>query len=171
MNVTVPFKNSIIKYLDKLSEISEKTQSVNTVYKFQNKIYGHNTDSLGFSLSLEQTQFKTKGKIAFILGAGGVTSSIVYALRSKGDSEIYVTNRTREKAENLKKIFSEIKILEWGQNPLKFDIIHLIFSSKSFMLFSILKLFLSNILETCLNCLLPISKASRPLIFKRYFAL
>ncbi len=123
MNVTVPFKNSIIKYLDKLSEISEKTQSVNTVYKYNDKVYGHNTDSVGFGLSLEQTQFKTKGKTAFILGAGGVTSSIVYALKSKGVSEIYVTNRTREKAENLKKIFSEIKILEWGQRPLKFDIV------------------------------------------------
>ena len=123
MNVTVPFKNSIIKYLDKLSEISEKTQSVNTVYKYHDKVYGHNTDSVGFGLSLEQTQFKTKGKTAFILGAGGVTSSIVYALKSKSVSEIYVTNRTREKAENLKKIFSEIKILEWGQRPSKFDIV------------------------------------------------
>ena len=123
MNITVPFKNSIIKHLDKLSEISEKTQSVNTVYKYKNKLYGHNTDSVGFGLSLEQTKFKTNGKIAFILGAGGVTSSIIYALKSKGVSEIFVTNRTKAKAENLKKMFSEIKILEWGQRPLKFDII------------------------------------------------
>ena len=123
MNITVPFKNSIIKYLDKLSNISEKTKSVNTVYKYQNKIYGHNTDSVGFGLSLVQTQFKTKGKIAFILGAGGVTSSIIFALKSKGVSEIYVTNRTKQKAENLKKLFPEIKVIDWGQRPPKFDVI------------------------------------------------
>ena len=123
INVTVPFKNSVIKYLDKLSIISEKTQSVNTIFKSDGKVCGHNTDREGFVLGLVQTKFKTEGKNAFILGAGGVTSSIIYSLKSKNISEIYVSNRTKQKAEDLKKLFPEIKIIDWGKKPNKFDII------------------------------------------------
>ncbi len=123
INVTVPYKNSVIKYLDKLSIIAEKTQSVNTIFKSDGKVCGHNTDCEGFMLGLMQTKFKTEGKKAFILGAGGVTSSIIYSLKSNSISEIYVSNRTKQKAENLKKIFPDIKILDWGKKPNKFDII------------------------------------------------
>ena len=123
INVTVPFKNSVIKYLDELSIFAQKTQSVNTIFKSKGKVCGHNTDCEGFVLSLIQTQFKTEGKIAFILGSGGVTSSIIYSLKARKVSEIYVSNRTKQKAENLKKLFPEIKILEWGKKPNKFDII------------------------------------------------
>ena len=83
---------------------------------------GHNPDCAGFLLSLIQTQFKTEVKIAFILGSGGVTSSIIYSLKARKVSEIYVSNRTKQKAENLKKLFPEIKILDWGKQPNKFDI-------------------------------------------------
>ncbi len=123
INVTVPFKNSIIKHLDILSEVAEATQSVNTIYRIDNKICGHNTDCGGFERSLIETKFKTKDKVAFILGAGGVTSSIIYALKVIGLSKIFVTNRTKQKAENLKKLFPEIKVLDWGQKPSKFDIV------------------------------------------------
>ncbi len=123
INVTVPFKNSVIKHLDILSEIAEATQSVNTIYKYNGNIYGHNTDCEGFALSLIQTKFKTQGKTAFILGAGGVTSSIVYSLKLRGVSKICVSNRTKQKAENLKKLFPEIEILDWGKKPSNFDII------------------------------------------------
>ncbi len=123
INVTVPFKNSVIQYLDKLSKISEATKSVNTIYKHEGNIWGHNTDCEGFNLSLIETQFKTEGKIAFILGSGGVTSSIIYSLQSRGFSKIYVTNRTKQKAENLKELFPKIEILEWGKKPSSFDIV------------------------------------------------
>ena len=51
-NVTVPHKSKVIKYLDALSEDAEKTQSVNTIYKKEDKIYGANTDTVGFEQSL-----------------------------------------------------------------------------------------------------------------------
>ena len=123
INVTVPFKNSVIKHLDNLSKIADATQSVNTIYKHNGSIYGHNTDCEGFVLSLIQTEFKLEGKTAFILGAGGVTSSIVYSLKSRGVSKIYVSNRTKQKAENLKNLFPEIEILDWGNKPSNFDIV------------------------------------------------
>ena len=99
-NVTVPFKSDVIPFLDMLSEESEITQSVNTIYMHDKKLVGHNTDIKGFELSLKGTQFELKNKSIFILGAGGVVPSIIYALEKLGVSKIIVSNRTKQKAEN-----------------------------------------------------------------------
>ena len=123
INVTVPFKKSIIPFLDKLTVEATRTQSVNTIFKVDNEIRGHNTDIGGFVHSLDQLKFKTKGKKAFILGAGGVTSSIIFALGGLGALKIFVSNRTKKKAEELKKLFPKIEILDWGKKPSEFDII------------------------------------------------
>ena len=126
INVTVPFKKSVIPFLDKL-EIPEKIQSVNTIYrektiKGSNKIVGRNTDILGFKYSLEHIKYSVKGKKIFILGAGGVTPSIIYALEEMEPSIIMLSNRTKEKAENLKKLFKDIEIIDWGER-IDFDMI------------------------------------------------
>ena len=119
INVTVPFKKSIIPFLDKI-EIPKKTQSVNTIYTEKNdatgvnKIIGRNTDILGFKYSLEHIKYPIKGKKIFILGAGGVTPSIIYALEEMEPSIIMISNRTKEKAENLKKLFPKLELVDWG---------------------------------------------------------
>ena len=56
------------------------------------------------------------GKHIFILGAGGVTSSIISALKNEG-ANIFLSNRTKEKADELKKLFPEIEVLDWGKRP------------------------------------------------------
>ena len=56
LNITVPFKKVIIPFLDELSEEAEISQSVNTIYKRDNKIIGDNTDIEGFKLSLEKNR-------------------------------------------------------------------------------------------------------------------
>ena len=122
INVTVPFKNKVIKYLDKLSLEVEKTDSVNTIYKNRNEIIGHNTDVAGFELGLRHSKISVLHKSALILGAGGVVPSIVYSLLGMGCKKIYLSNRTIEKAENIKKKFNEIEILKWGEIP-NFDIV------------------------------------------------
>ena len=122
INVTVPFKNKVIKYLDKLSLEVETTNSVNTIYKSGNDILGHNTDVAGFELGLRHSKINVLHKSVFILGAGGVVSSIIFSLLSMGCKKIYLTNRTIEKAENIKKKFDEVEILKWGEIP-DFDII------------------------------------------------
>ena len=122
INVTVPFKNDVIPFLDTLSKESEITQSVNTIYMDNKKLVGHNTDIKGFELSLKEIQFNVKNKIILILGAGGVVPSLIYALEKIGVSKIIVSNRTKQKAENLKKTFSKIIIADWGDLP-KFDVI------------------------------------------------
>ncbi len=122
INVTVPFKKDVIPFLDTLSKESEITQSVNTIYMDNKKLVGHNTDIKGFELSLREIQFNVKNKIILILGAGGVVPSIIYALEKIGVSKIIVSNRTKQKAESLKKTFSKIIVADWGDLP-KFDVI------------------------------------------------
>ena len=122
INVTVPFKKAVIPYMDKLTTESENTQSVNTIYLENDKIIGNNTDINGFELSIKRSKFDLINKKVFILGAGGVVPSIIYALNKMKASKIFICNRTREKAENLKKLFNNLNIIEWGEIP-DFDII------------------------------------------------
>ena len=122
INVTVPFKTDVIPFLDALSEESQITQSVNTIYKKDKKLIGHNTDIKGFELSLKETRFNLENKTIFILGAGGVVPSIIYTLEKLGVSNIIVSNRTKQKTEKLKKNFSNISIANWGDQP-EFDMI------------------------------------------------
>ena len=122
INVTVPFKKEIIPYLDELTPDSNKSQSVNTVYKENNKVIGHNTDIAGFELGIRHFKYDIKNKKVFILGSGGVAPSIVLALKKMGVSNISISNRTRKKAEELKKIFEDLEIIEWGNIP-KFNMI------------------------------------------------
>jgi len=122
INVTVPFKKMVIPFLDELSDEAKISQSVNTIYKKDNKIIGDNTDIEGFKLSLEKTGHKIKNKKALILGAGGVVASIIIALKKMHIEKIYLSNRTELKAIELKKNFPEIEIVKWGET-LNFDII------------------------------------------------
>ena len=122
INVTVPFKNKVIKYLDKLSLEVETTDSVNTIYKAGNDRIGHNTDVAGFELGLRHTKINVLHKAVLILGAGGVVPSIIYSLLSMGCKKIFLSNRTIEKAVIIKKKFNDVEILKWGEIP-DFDII------------------------------------------------
>tara|TARA_B100000965_G_C19420191_1_gene681755 strand:- start:94 stop:885 length:792 start_codon:yes stop_codon:yes gene_type:complete len=122
LNVTVPFKNSVLPFLDQLTPKAIMTQSVNTIFKEADEVIGDNTDIGGFDLSLKHFGQDVKNKKIFILGAGGVTPSIILALKSSGVSKIFLSNRTKEKAENLKKIYKDLEIIEWGKIT-NFDII------------------------------------------------
>tara|TARA_A100000164_G_C21719425_1_gene682120 strand:- start:86 stop:865 length:780 start_codon:yes stop_codon:yes gene_type:complete len=121
INVTVPFKNKVIKYLDKLSLEAEETGSVNTIYKNGNEIIGHNTDVAGFELALRHSKINILHKSILILGAGGVAPSLIFSLMSMGCKKIFLSNRTIEKAMNIKKKFNEIDVLKWGEIP-DFDV-------------------------------------------------
>ena len=117
INVTVPFKKVVIPYLDQLTFESESTQSVNTIYLENNKLIGHNTDIEGFERSIQDLKLEVTKKKILILGAGGVVPSIIFALNKMKVSEVIVSNRTKSKAESLKNIFENIKIVEWGEIP------------------------------------------------------
>ena len=122
INVTVPFKKTIIPFLDELTAEAESTQSVNTLYLKDNKVIGHNTDIIGFETSIKKTNFNIFNKEVLILGAGGVVSSIILALKRMKVSKIKISNRTKKNAENLKEHFKNLEIIEWGEIP-NFDVI------------------------------------------------
>ena len=115
INVTVPFKQSVIPFLDELTPLAKEAQSVNTIFKENNKIIGHNTDIGGFELALKYINYDVKDKKIFILGAGGVVPSIILSLKKMGVSRIILSNRTKKKAEDLKKIYRDIEIVDWGK--------------------------------------------------------
>ena len=115
INVTVPFKKDIIFYLEKLSPEAERTQSVNTIYLENNIVTGHNTDIDGFGLAIQDIRFDVSNKNILIVGAGGVVPSIIYSLIKMKAYKVYLTNRNREKAENLKKLFKDLILINWGE--------------------------------------------------------
>ncbi len=115
VNVTVPFKKTVIKYLDKLSPEAQQTQSVNTIILTNNYILGHNTDIFGFTCAIQKINYDIRDKKILILGAGGVVPSIIFALNTMGASQIIIANRTKQNAENLKIQFENIQVIDWGE--------------------------------------------------------
>ena len=122
VNVTVPFKKEVIPYLDILSPEAKATKSVNTIYLKGNNTIGHNTDIGGFELAIKDTKYDLSGKKVLILGAGGVVSSLIFALKRMKVFEIILSNRTRAKAEDISNLFNNISIVDWGEIP-NFDMI------------------------------------------------
>ena len=122
LNITVPFKTKIIPHLDVLSGHALRTQSVNTVCRNNGNVTGYNTDIDGFELSLKKLDYDVSNKKVMILGAGGVVPSIIYALKKLNAPQIYLSNRTKEKAQILKKLFDGLEVLDWGILP-DFDVI------------------------------------------------
>ena len=114
-NITAPYKESIITFLDKLSHEAEQTQSVNTIIFDNGDLIGHNTDIAGFELSIRHHKVDVKNKKILILGSGGVVPSIIIALQKLNVAKIYMMNRTREKAEKLSKRFKNLTVLNWGE--------------------------------------------------------
>ena len=131
INVTIPFKNSVIKYLDILEGDAKKTSSVNTIYLRKQKLIGDNTDVYGFAFGILK-KIKSKIKAAGIIGAGGVTSSIILALIKKGVRKIYITNRTFSKLKVFKKKFKGIIFpIRWNEHLKTFKEVQILINVSS----------------------------------------
>ena len=131
INVTIPFKNSVIKYLDILEGDAKKTSSVNTIYLSKQKLIGDNTDVYGFAFGILK-KIKSKIKAAGIIGAGGVTSSIILALIKKGVRKIYITNRTFSKLKVFKKKFKGIIFpIRWNEHLKAFKKVQILINVSS----------------------------------------
>ena len=79
LNVTIPYKTSIIPFLDELSDAAEKIGAVNCIQFAQGRLIGHNTDYIGFAESLKPL-LQAKHQSALILGTGGASKAVAYAL-------------------------------------------------------------------------------------------
>ena len=102
-NVTMPFKERVIKEIDMVDEHSKKIGAVNFVSKTENGWIGQNTDWIGFSKVINIKRAALNKKIAVVVGYGGASKAVIYALKKENFKEIKVFNRTEEKIHHLKK--------------------------------------------------------------------
>ena len=135
VNVTVPFKKEIFNFIDTAPHEVQFTKSVNTLVKENDKVVGYNTDQQGFEISLEENDWDCKDKKILIIGAGGVTPSILSTLiKVDGAEKIYLSNRTRSKAEELKKFWDKalgiyqmkkdtIEVIDWEKKSELCDLV------------------------------------------------
>ena len=135
INVTVPFKREIFNFIDTAPHEVQFTKSVNTLVKENDKVVGYNTDQQGFEISLEENDWDCKDKKILIIGGGGVTPSILSTfIKMDGAEKIYLSNRTRGKAEELKKFWDKalgiyqmkkdtIEVLDWEKKSELCDLI------------------------------------------------
>lgn len=102
LNVTIPYKEAVIPFLDEIDPIAEKAGAVNTIVNEDGLLKGYNTDIPGLNRMIkEDANFDLKGKKAMVLGAGGAARATGIALLEEGIKEIYLLNRTDVKAETL----------------------------------------------------------------------
>jgi len=134
INITVPYKQLVIPFLDLIVDDAKKTLSVNTIsLNEEGKVVGNNTDVHGLEygfLNKLNNQNPELNKV-LILGAGGVAPSVVQALIKKGIKKIFISNRTYQKAENIKKKHPFIEIVEWENIELKAETMDIIVNSTS----------------------------------------
>ena len=105
-NVTVPYKEKVIPFLDALSPEAKIVGAVNTV-KGEKKLKGYNTDVYGFTRSLnEDLKFSPRGKRILLIGAGGAARACIYALAKGGARTIVLADVITQRARKLKKHFS-----------------------------------------------------------------
>lgn len=115
LNVTMPHKASVVRYLDGLNDDAKRIGAVNTVLNSKGRLIGYNTDGFGALQALRGKGVEPEGRKIVILGAGGASRAIVYSL-SRLSCQVSILNRTPERAEGLVLEFSKgaQARLSWG---------------------------------------------------------
>lgn len=118
-NVTIPHKTKVMALADQISDRATLVGAANTlIFRDDGSIYADNTDGYGFMANLRQgaPDWDPKAGPAAIFGAGGAARAIIVALADAGVPEIYLSNRTKPKAEALKAEFgARIRVVDWVQ--------------------------------------------------------
>ena len=115
LNITLPYKQKIIPFIDKLVNDAKSTNSVNTIFLDEtNTLVGENTDVFGLQAAYLKEITDEKNKKALVIGAGGVSPSVIFALQKSRINNIAIINRTHEKSIFLKKKFNFLDILNWS---------------------------------------------------------
>ncbi len=96
INVTIPYKQTVIPFLDVISPEAKKIGAVNTVNVVDGKLYGYNTDYFGFVYMLEKSKIQVKGKKCLVLGNGGASLTVQAALNELKAGEVIVVSRKTE---------------------------------------------------------------------------
>lgn len=122
INITMPHKGEVLKYLDEISESARTMGAVNTVYWKNGKLVGENTDGKGFLKSLQDEKISIEGKKAVILGAGGAARAIAVELAGAGIQTIVIINGNEKHGQALVDIINEKTSTEGVFVPWKGDV-------------------------------------------------
>jgi len=112
-SVSMPFKEKVIPFLDRLDPLAKKFGAVNTIVNDNGQLIGYNTDVIAVEKSLKPLQIKNDKDI-IIFGAGGVSRAILVALKNLKLKNITVANRTTRKGERLAKEFN-VNFIQWSK--------------------------------------------------------
>ena len=116
-NITIPYKEKVLKIADKISDRAALVGAANTLTFLQNGgIYADNTDGYGFlqNIKSKYKDWSASEGISVVFGAGGASRAILGALIEDGASDIILTNRTRSRADQLRSDFgAKVKVVEW----------------------------------------------------------
>lgn len=106
-NVTIPHKEAAFRLVEHHDPAAEEIGAVNTVWFAEGRLRGANTDAYGFAANLDQLApgWDTRAKAALVLGAGGASRAVIYALKARGFGDIRLVNRTIERAQELAATF------------------------------------------------------------------
>ena len=96
INVTIPYKQDVIPYLDEISDIARSIGAVNTIVNRGGKLYGYNTDFFGMQSCITRTGITLAGKKVLILGTGGTSRTAQAVAAAMGAGEIVVVSRTEK---------------------------------------------------------------------------
>jgi shikimate dehydrogenase len=100
LNVTMPHKNAVMKYLDEADPIARSIAAVNTILNDKGRLIGYNTDGIGALKALEENGISLNGKKLLLLGAGGAGKAIAFHAAQEVE-ELQILNRTTQKAKDL----------------------------------------------------------------------
>lgn len=101
MNVTIPYKQEVMHYLEEIDDTAKGIGAVNTLVRMDKGFKGYNTDLGGLSLSLKDNAIEIRDKKVIILGAGGAAKAVLYMVCQDGASEVHIFNRNVDKANAL----------------------------------------------------------------------
>jgi shikimate dehydrogenase len=103
LNVTIPYKEKIIPYLDELDKEAKYIGAVNTVVNKNSKLVGYNTDIYGVTKSLENVNVENEE--AIVIGCGGVSKAIICAFEELGVKKVYIYDIDKNKTQQIKEKF------------------------------------------------------------------
>lgn len=124
-NVTVPYKESVMAYLDAFSEGANMIGAINTIVCQGKTLKGYNTNAIGFMDALKEAGFDVAGKTALVFGNGGMAKAVVFILNWLQADTIYIAGRNHKKTlQIIKKIGGEpLSISSTGEHPIPADIV------------------------------------------------
>ena len=101
LNVTIPYKKEVLKYLDEVDPLAARLGSVNTVVKKDGKLFGYNSDYFGFLSLVRQTGIEPQGKKALVLGSGGASVTVCAVLADLGAQVVVISRSGENNYDNL----------------------------------------------------------------------